>query len=136
MLAALALTAACGDAPSSGSSGGDGEVASAASVKDLGSFEALVEAAKAEGTLNVIALPPDWTNYAEVIDTFSKKYGIKVDSAQPDASSQDEINAAKQLSGTDRAPDVFDLGPSVAVANADLFAPYKVRDLGRRRRTS
>ena len=29
--------------------------------------------------------------------------------------------------GTDRAPDVFDLGPSVAIANADLFAPYKVQ---------
>ena len=28
--------------------------------------------------------------------------------------------------GTDRAPDVFDLGQSVALANTDLFAPYKV----------
>ncbi len=129
LLAALALTAACGEAPSNGSGSADsaGDAASATSAEDLGGFEALVAAAKEEGALNVIALPPDWTNYGEVIDTFSKKYGIKVNSAQPDASSQDEINAAKQLSGTDRAPDVFDLGPSVAVANADLFAPYKVQ---------
>jgi putative spermidine/putrescine transport system substrate-binding protein len=127
LLAALALTAACGEAPSRGNGGESTEAASAASAEDFGGFEELVAAAKEEGALNVIALPPDWTNYAEVIDTFSKKYGIKVNSAQPDASSQDEINAAKQLSGTDRAPDVFDLGPSVAVANADLFAPYKVQ---------
>jgi putative spermidine/putrescine transport system substrate-binding protein len=77
--------------------------------------------------LNVIALPPDWTNYGEIIETFSEKYDIEVDSAQPDASSQDEINAAVQLKGTDRAPDVFDLGPAVAIANADMFAPYKVQ---------
>ena len=51
---------------------------------------------------------------------------IKVTSAQPDAASQDEINAAKSLKGTDRAPDVFDLGQSVALANTAMFAPYKV----------
>jgi putative spermidine/putrescine transport system substrate-binding protein len=89
-------------------------------------MDALVAAAKAEGTLNVIALPPDWANYGKVIDAFSTKYGIKVASAQPDANSQEEVNAAKQLKGTDRAPDVFDLGQAVALANTDLFVPYKV----------
>ena len=67
-------------------------------------MDALVKAAKKEGTLNVIALPPDWANYANIIKAFSDKYGIKVNSAQPDAASQDEINAAKSLKGTDRAP--------------------------------
>lgn len=126
---ALLATAACGNAPERGSSGGGGgsDASTAASAEDLGGFDALVAAAKAEGRLNVIALPPDWTNYAEVIDTFAKKYGIQVNSAQPDASSQDEINAAKQLRGTDRAPDVFDLGLNVARANVDLFAPYKTQ---------
>jgi putative spermidine/putrescine transport system substrate-binding protein len=89
-------------------------------------MEALIAAAKKEGALNVIALPPDWTNYGEVISTFEKQYGIKVTSAQPDGSSQDEINAANQLKGTDRAPDVFDLSSPVAIANVDLFAPYQV----------
>ncbi len=128
----LALTAACGDAPTRGSDDADSAsgAATAASAEAAGGLDALVAAAKKEGTLNVIALPPDWTNYAEVISTFSKKYGIKVDSAQPDASSQAEIDAAKQLKGTDRAPDVFDLGPAVATANVDLFAPYKVQTWG------
>ncbi|MGH3496699.1 MAG: ABC transporter substrate-binding protein [Nocardioidaceae bacterium] len=87
---------------------------------------ALVKAAKAEGTLNVIALPPTWANYGAVISAFAKKYGIKVNQEQPDAASQDEINAAKQLHGTDRAPDVFDLSQAGALANTSMFAPYKV----------
>jgi putative spermidine/putrescine transport system substrate-binding protein len=61
-----------------------------------------------------------------MIDTFSEKYDITVNSAQPDGTSDDEINAAKQLAGGDRAPDVFDLGQSVALANTDMFAPYQV----------
>jgi putative spermidine/putrescine transport system substrate-binding protein len=89
-------------------------------------MNALVDAAKKEGALNVIALPPDWANYGKMIEGFKAKYGITVNSAQPDGASQDEINAATQLKGTDRAPDVFDLGQSVALANTSMFAPYKV----------
>ena len=65
-----------------------------------------------------------------MISSFEKKYGITITSAQPDGSSQDEINAATQLKGTDRAPDVFDLGPTVATANAAMFAPYQVATWG------
>ena len=86
----------------------------------------LVAAAKKEGTLNVIALPPTWANYGTIIKTFSQKYGIKVNSANPDGSSQDEVNAIKQENGTAAAPDVVDVGQAVALANANLFAPYKV----------
>jgi putative spermidine/putrescine transport system substrate-binding protein len=100
--------------------------ATAASAADLGGMDALVTAAKKEGQLNVIALPPDWANYGEIIKAFGDKYGIKVNSAQPDAASQDEINAANQLKGQGGAPDVFDLGGAVAAANTALFAPYKV----------
>jgi putative spermidine/putrescine transport system substrate-binding protein len=130
--ALLALTAACGAAPSreqtpaAGASGGAASAATATSAEAAGGMDALVAAAQKEGQLNVIALPPDWTNYDDVIATFGSKYKIKVNSAQPDASSQEEINAAKQLAGTDRAPDVFDLGPAVATANVDSFAPYQV----------
>ena len=98
----------------------------ATSAEDFGGMEALIEAAQEEGTLNVIALPPDWANYGEIIDTFAEKYDIEVNSDQPTAASQDEINAANDLKGTERAPDVFDLGQSVALANTDLYAPYQV----------
>ena len=100
--------------------------AEATSAEDFGGMDGLIEAAKAEGELNVIALPPDWANYGAIIDAFSEKYGITVNSAQPDASSQDEINAANQQKGRSSAPDVFDLGQSVALANTSMFAPFKV----------
>jgi putative spermidine/putrescine transport system substrate-binding protein len=113
-------------AASGGSSSAPADAKTAQSAADLGGLDALVAAAKAEGQLNVIALPPDWANYGEIISTFSTKYGIKVNSAQPDGSSQDEVNAVKQLKGTGRQPDVLDMGSAVTVANTDLYAPYKV----------
>ncbi|GLY00234.1 ABC transporter substrate-binding protein [Actinoplanes sp. NBRC 101535] len=128
MLAAattVLATTACSP-PEKESEASSSSAASATSAADLGGLEALITAAKAEGRLNVIALPPDWANYGEIIKAFEAKYSIKVDSAQPDGSSQDEINAANQLKGQDTAPDVFDLGMSVATANTAMFAPYKV----------
>ena len=89
-------------------------------------MDELVKAAQEEGELNVIALPPDWANYGEIISTFEEKYDIDINSDQPDGAIQDEINAANDLEGTDKAPDVFDLGQSVALANTDMFAPYQV----------
>ncbi len=53
---------------------------------------------------------------------------IKITSSQPDAGSADEIAAAQRLKGQSGAPDVFDLGPAVALANTGMFAPYKVAD--------
>jgi len=126
----VSALAACSPPPSDSGSGSGDKAATATSADDLGGMDALVKAAKKEGTLNVIALPPTWANYGNVIKAFEKKYGIKVKSDQPDAASQEEIDAAQQLKGTDRAPDVFDLGQSVALANTDMFAPYKVSTWG------
>lgn len=114
-----------GSAPTSAAAGGAGW-ASATSAQAGGGMDALVAAAKQEGTLNVIALPPDWANYGAIITAFENKYGLKVTSANPEGSSQDEINAVKQLGTQDRAPDVLDLGQSFATGNTDLFAPYQV----------
>lgn len=98
----------------------------ATSAEDFGGMDGLVKAAKKEGELNVIALPPTWANYGNIIKGFEDKYGIKINSALPDGSSQEEINAANQQKGKSTAPDVFDLGQSVALANKPMFAPYKV----------
>jgi putative spermidine/putrescine transport system substrate-binding protein len=111
---------------SSSAAAGAASAKDAKSAADLGGMDALVAAAKKEGALNVIALPPDWANYGAIINAFKTKYGITVNSAQPDGASQDEINAVKQLKGTQRAPDVLDLGMAVALANTSLFAPYQV----------
>jgi ABC-type Fe3+ transport system substrate-binding protein len=127
--AGLTLTA-CGsdDGGSSGGGGGGSDAATATSAEDFGGMDALVEAAQAEGTLNVIALPPSWANYEEMLKTFSEKYDIEIDSANPDGSSQDELNAVTSQKGQDRAPDVLDLGTSFAkqAAAQDMLAPYEV----------
>ncbi|MBL7499100.1 extracellular solute-binding protein [Frankia sp. CNm7] len=127
----LVTAAACGDDDTTGGGGTTStgvDAAKATSLADFGGLDGLIAAAKAEGELNVIALPPDWANYGELIDTFSKKYGIKVNSDNPNGSSADELTAVKQLKGQDRAPDVLDIGTSFALTAADegLLAPYQV----------
>ena len=69
--AALALLAACSSPPEKGGTDAKSSAAAATSAADVGGLDSLVEAAKAEGALNVIALPPDWANYGAMIDTFS-----------------------------------------------------------------
>lgn len=126
--AVLALTA-CSGAADATSGGGDSDVdaATATSLADFGSLADLEAAAKAEGQLNVIALPRDWANYGEILDLFAEKYPeITINEASPDVSSAEEIQAAETNEGLDTAPDVFDLGLTVALQNTDVFAPYKV----------
>jgi putative spermidine/putrescine transport system substrate-binding protein len=89
----------------------------------------LVKRAKKEGKLNVIALPHDWANYGEIISTFKRKYGLKMDEANPNGSSAQENEAIRSLKGDSRAPDVVDVGPAFAIAGAKegLYASYKVK---------
>jgi putative spermidine/putrescine transport system substrate-binding protein len=85
---------------------------------------ALIAAAKKEGTLNVIGLPPAYANYAAIMRAFTKLYGIKINASNPYGSSQQEISAVKR--GGPQAPDVVDVEAPLAAENATLFAPYKV----------
>lgn len=127
--AAALVLSACGAAPDDASTTTGGRsAATATSAEAFGGMDALVKAAKKEGTLQAIALPRDWANYGALIDGFQKKYGIKVEVENPDGASQDEINAVTSRKGQDRAPDVLDLGSSFALSAAQqgLLAPYKV----------
>lgn len=125
-IAMLGLTAcSSGGDSSTGAEGVD--AATATSAEDFGGFDALVAAAQEEGELNVIALPESWANYGKIIAAFEEEYGITVNSASPDVSSAEEIQAADNLRGQDTAPDVFDLGTAVALESTDYFAPYQVQ---------
>jgi putative spermidine/putrescine transport system substrate-binding protein len=103
--------------------------AKATSAAAFGGLSGLVKAAKKEGTLNVITLPTNWANYGNIMKDFTKKYGIKIVSENPEGSSQDEINAVTSEKGQSRAPDVLDMGTSFAInaAKTGLLAPYKVQ---------
>lgn len=115
----------------SGGGGGAGfDWNTAKSAADGGGMDALIAAAKAEGTLNVIALPDDWCNYGEMMSTFSTKYGITINSITPEAGSADEVQAIidnKENKGP-QAPDVIDVGVAYGpqVKDQALVAPYKV----------
>ncbi|WP_022881274.1 ABC transporter substrate-binding protein [Gryllotalpicola ginsengisoli] len=101
----------------------------ATSADDFGGFDCLVAAAEKEGHLNVITLPPSWANYGKIIAGFEKKYpGIKINSENPDGSSQDEVDAANNDKGQSTAPDVFDIGTTVLEQNMDIVTPYKVQN--------
>jgi putative spermidine/putrescine transport system substrate-binding protein len=124
-----AVVAACGgddDGGSTGTGGGSSAPEVPASGADI-SIEDLTAAAKDEGTINTIALPPDWANYGEIMDAFQKKYGLTLKNASPNASSAEENQAVKSLKGQDRAPDVLDVGPSFAAEGKDtgLYVAYK-----------
>jgi putative spermidine/putrescine transport system substrate-binding protein len=124
--AACLLAAGCSSSGSSSGSSSSTDWTTTTSAASGGGMNALVAAAKKEGTLNVIALPPTWANYGNILKAFTAKYGIKINSTLPDGSSQQEVNAVKSQHGTAKAPDVLDVGMSVALANTSLFAPYQV----------
>lgn len=105
--------------------------AAAASGSTDAALADLVKAAQAEGQLTVIALPRDWANYGEMIDTFAKKYNIKVNELDPNAGSGDEVQAIKANKDNKgpQAPDVIDVGLSFGPSSKTdkLIQPYKVK---------
>ncbi len=104
--------------------------AKATSAEAGGGMDALVAAAKAEGSLTVIALPHDWCNYGGALEGFKAKYGLSVTELNPDAGSGDELEAirANKDSGGPQAPDVIDVGVAFGPQSKDegLITAYKV----------
>ena len=121
--ATLVLVAACSSPAGSGAPAGSGGAGGAGMDK-------LVADAKAEGALNVIALPHDWCNYGEMIEGFKTKYGLTVNENLPDGGSGDEIEAIKTTQGQTgpAVPDVIDVGIAFGASIKDekLVQPYKV----------
>jgi putative spermidine/putrescine transport system substrate-binding protein len=126
LMVAAFLVAACGSAPEAAAQ----DWSTVKSAAEGGGMDALIAAAQAEGTLNTIALPADWCNYGEMITAFEAKYGIKVNSINPEAGSADELQAItdnKENKGP-QAPDVIDVGPAFGplAKEQGLITPYKV----------
>jgi putative spermidine/putrescine transport system substrate-binding protein len=130
VLAAAAITlAGCSSSGGSTSTISKAKAEVATSAKAFGGMKGLIAAANAEGQLNVITLPPSWANYGKIIALFEKTYPkIKINSANPNGSSANEVSAAEAQKGESTAPDVFDIGTAVLDQNLDLVAPYKVQN--------
>jgi len=124
---ASALLAACG--PSGTDSGGGADLPDLTSGNSI-PIDELAAAAKTEGQLTTIALPHDWANYGEMLETFKAKYGLTVNELNPDAGSADELEAirANKESKGPQAPDVIDIGVAhtETAMNDGLLSKYKV----------
>ena len=141
--AASTAPSASASAPASEAPSGSAPASASASAA-AGGFEpfapdqALLDAAKAEGTLSTIALPHDWCNYgprdgwtgSNVIDTFKERTGLEVNELDPLAGSGDEIEAIKANKDNPgpQAPDVIDVGLSFGPSAKEegLLQAYKV----------
>lgn len=93
-------------------------------LMSCGGMDALVKAAQKEGTLNAITLPRTWANYGEMMDTFSKAFGIKINDDNPDGSSAYEIQTIKTAPAS-KIPDQTDIGITYGQQNENLFTNYK-----------
>ncbi|MCI0520467.1 MAG: substrate-binding domain-containing protein [Chloroflexi bacterium] len=131
----LSLSAVAGGAAFLASCGGQPAAPEAPALPDLTSgatipLDQLTAAAKTEGELTTIALPHDWANYGEIIETFKTKYALKINELNPDAGSSDELAAieANKDSKGPQAPDVIDIGVghTKTAMEKGLIAKYKV----------
>jgi len=118
--AATSATTA-GSATTAAASGSTGGGLSAADLATL------VDAAKKEGKVNLIALPDSWADYKDNLADFKTKYGIAFNVANPDGSSSDEITAVTTLKGQDTQPDSVDVSPAFAQKGKEgsLFETFK-----------
>lgn len=127
LLLVLLLTACGGNNEPANNDGNAGDSGSEEVSEEMA---ALIAAAQEEGMLTTIALPHDWCNYGEMIETFKAKYDIEVNELDPDAGSADELEAVKANQGNTgpQAPDVLDVGFAFGTQAKDenLLQPYKV----------
>lgn len=131
-----AVLAACGTATDTVAPGAATAAAPAAAAgaapttAATGGMDALIAAAKQEGALTLIALPDDWSNYGAIKKAFGDKYGIKVNTLNPDGSSQEEIEAIKANKDNKgpQAPDTIEVGLAFgpSAKKDGLIQPYKV----------
>jgi putative spermidine/putrescine transport system substrate-binding protein len=130
--ALVASVAAVGVTGSSVVAGGAGKVnwakISRLTLKGSTTMAALVKAAQAERTLNVVALPNNVANYGTIISDFTVKYGIKVNSVNPAGTSAQEIAAIRSGRGHGDGPDVIDVSTKYALAakKRGLLSRYRV----------
>jgi putative spermidine/putrescine transport system substrate-binding protein len=120
-----ATTAAGGGTATTAAGGGTATTAAGGGAADL---SALYDACKAEGQVNLIALPDDWANYKGILQSFRDKYpGVNNPVASPDFSSQQELDAVKNLAGQKDMPDSIDVSPAKAqdAITAGYFEPFK-----------
>jgi putative spermidine/putrescine transport system substrate-binding protein len=120
--------AACSSSDDSASETSVANAATEVVADDTCPNQELVDAANAEGKVNLIALPDNWANYKGILAAYRDKYpNIENPVANPDASSADELVAVETLQGQPDQPDALDVSPAIAqeVDTKGFWEPYK-----------
>ena len=120
--------AACSSSDDSASETSVADAATEVVADDTCPNQELVDAANAEGKVNLIALPDSWANYKGILAAYRDKYpNIENPVANPDASSADELVAVETLQGQPDQPDALDVSPAIAqeVDTKGFWEPYK-----------
>ena len=89
--------------------------------------QALIDAAKKEGTVNLIALPDDWANYKGILASFTEKYRREDPGGQPGCSSADELDRGRDAQGQSTQPDSdrHRTGQGPEAVDAGYFETFK-----------
>jgi len=126
--AVAAIIAACSAAATASPAAAGAAAASAAAAAPAASgfdMNALVAAAKSEGSIYQTGIPPEWVNYQAIFDLWKSTYGIPINGT----STEGEYTSAQELDSIKNTgkPDVGDVGIAVAVLGKQqgLTAPYK-----------
>lgn len=124
LLVATFVLSACGGA-------GAPDVAKGYTGTKVASVPAdLVSGCKSEGLMTIIATPPDWANYGEIFADFETTTGVKINSLNPNGSSQEELTAIESNKSNKgpQAPDIVDVGYAYGKTGKDAgdYQPYKV----------
>ena len=89
----------------------------------------LITSCKSEGMLTIIATPPNWANYGEILADIEMTSGVKINSLDPNAGSADELAAIVANKGNKgpQAPDIVDVGYAYGDqgVKAGDYQPYK-----------
>jgi putative spermidine/putrescine transport system substrate-binding protein len=126
----LKFSAAAGGSALLAACGGGAATCDPITSADAIALDTLSECATSEGQLTTIALPHDWANYGEIIETFKTRYSLTINELDPNAGSAEELEAirANMDNPGPQSPDVVDIGIGRTVTAMDdgLLAAYKV----------
>ena len=116
-------------APATTAAGGEStEAPGTTAAAGGGDVDALYQECLDNGArVNLIALPDEWANYKGVLASFGEKFpGIEYPVQNPNASSQEELDAIVNLEGQPDMPDVVDVSPAKAAEAIDqgFLEPY------------
>ncbi len=76
---------------------GGGDSGSGSGAKIGASLDEIASLAKQEGHVQLIAYPETWAHHKGHFTEFTAKYGAKIEVANPDGSSAQELQAVKTL---------------------------------------